>query len=197
MDKRERQRWDAQEEGLAQDRDYPSDLGFQKVFGKSSLRNAARYVTFCVGEEVYGLSIRVIDQIIKRSDLPTTDVPRTPDFLLGIGNVKGNVIPVINLAARLGLPEEQLDRGARVLVVRHEGELSGIEVSRVIGVCPIPGETLETAPRAIGRTKGEFIEALGTYEKDKVILLSLAALLDPKDFLLEKFVRKNRENIAS
>lgn len=197
MAKSDRQYWDSQIEGLAQEGQFASDLGFQKVFGKSNLRNAARYVTFCVGEEVYGLSIRVIDQIIKRSDLPTTDVPRTPDFLLGIGNVKGNVIPVINLAARLGLPNEELDRGARVLVVRHEGELSGIEVSKVIGVCPIPGDTLETAPRAIGRTKGDFIEALGTFDNSKVILLSLAALLDPRDFLLEKFARKTRESIAS
>lgn len=196
MAKGERQHWDSQLDGLAQDGQYTSDLGFQKVFGKNTLRNAARYVTFCVGQEVYGLSIRVIDQIIKRSDLPTTAVPRTPDFLIGIGNVKGNVIPVINLSARLGLPKEQLDRGARVLVVRHEGELSGIEVSRVLGVCPIPGDTLETAPRAIGRTKGEFIEALGAYEENKVILLSLGALLDPRDFLLERFARKNRENAA-
>lgn len=197
MAKNERQRWEFQEDAGSQEPQYASDLGFQRVFGKSSLRNAARYVTFCVGQEVYGLSIRVIDQIIKRSDLPTTEVPRTPDFLLGIGNVKGNVIPVINLAARLGLPKEELDRGARVLVVRHEGELSGIEVSRVIGVCPIPGDSLETAPRAIGRSKGEFIEALGSFESDKVILLSLAALLDPRDFLLEKFTGKARENIAS
>lgn len=196
MAKGERQQWDTQIDDVAQDGQYASDLGFQRVFGKSNLRNAARYVTFCVGKEVYGLSIRVIDQIIKRSDLPTTAVPRTPEFLLGIGNVKGNVIPVINLAARIGLPKEQLDRGARVLVVRHEGELSGIEVSRVMGVCPIPGDSLETAPRAIGRTKAEFIEALGTYEENKVILLSLAALLDPRDFLLEKFARKHRENAA-
>lgn len=173
-----------------------AELGLQKVLGRSTLRNAARYVTFGVGQELYGLSIRVIDQIIKRSDLPTTDVPRTPGFLVGIGNVKGNVIPVINLAARLGLDKENLDRSARVLVVRHEGELCGIEVSRVLGVCPIPGDTLESAPRAIGRTKGDFIEALGTWEENKVILLSLGALLDPRDFLLEKFRRRGREGVA-
>lgn len=172
------------------------ELGLQRVLGRSTLRNAARYVTFLVGDELYGLSIRVIDQIIKRSDLHTTDVPRTPDFLVGIGNVKGNVIPVINLASRLSLPKERLDRSARVLVVRHEGELSGIEVSRVNGVCPIPGDTLEAAPRAIGRTKGEFIEALGTWEESKVILLSLGALLDPRDFLLERFRRRGREQAA-
>lgn len=173
-----------------------NELGFQRVFGRSTLLDAARYVTFLVGEELYGLSIRVIDQIIKRSDLPTTDVPRTPGFLVGIGNVKGSVIPVINLAKRLRLPAETLDRRARVLVVRHEGELCGIEVSSVLGVCPIPGDTLESAPRAIGRTKGEFIEALGSYEENKVILLSLGALLDPRDFLLEKFKRRGRENAA-
>lgn len=172
------------------------DLGFQKVLGRSNLRNAARYVTFGVGDELYGLSIRVIEQILKRGDVPTTDVPRTPEFLMGIGNVKGNVIPVINLALRMGLPAESLDRRARVLVVRHEGELHGIEVSRVLGVCPIPAENLETAPRAIGRQRAEFIEALGSYEENKVILLSLAALLDPSDFLLPQFRQRNRENIA-
>lgn len=172
------------------------DLGFQKVLGRSNLRNAARYVTFGVGEELYGLSIRVIEQILKRGDVPTTDVPRTPEFLMGIGNVKGNVIPVINLALRIGLPAERLDRRARVLVVRHEGELHGIEVSHVFGVCPIPGENLESAPRAIGRQKAEFIEALGSYEGNKVILLSLAALLEPSDFLLPQFSQRSRENIA-
>ena len=173
------------------------EVDFYREAKPAANRDVGRFVTFRVGTEVYGLPIRVIDQILKRIDVPTTAVPRTPPFLVGIGNVKGTVMPIVDLAKRLGLPEEKMTRTARILVVRHEGELHGIEVGLVLGVCPMPRDSMEEAPGAIGRSKVDFIDCLGRYEDQTVILLNLDSLLNPQDFVLPRFRRDARDPVVA
>jgi len=140
-----------------------------------------QYIAFQVAGETYGVSIGQIAEISK--PMTTTEVPRTADFVLGIANVRGSVIPVIDAAARLGLSRRPRTRSSRVLIVRHEGELHGILIDSVVGVVPIAPEHLEEAPGAIGGTRGDFIQSLARYEDSLLIVLDLDVLLDPRDFL--------------
>lgn len=154
------------------------------------------YVTFAVADEVFGLKIDVIDQILKRADVPTTPVPRTPEFVIGIGNVKGVVMPVINLAQRLCMKDYAMDRSARILVVRHHDELHGIEVRKIMGVHAIAPETFEETPRSIGKKKAEFVAGLGQANDVTVILLDLDKLLEPADFSLYSEPEPFSEKVA-
>ena len=97
-------------EQVATDEDY--EHGYKQREVRRDLRH---YVSFRVGDEIYGLAIGEIEEITKQ--FPTTFVPRTADFLLGIGNVRGRIIPVVELARRLGLRSSGYDRAARVLIV--------------------------------------------------------------------------------
>src|SRR5690606_41846144 len=122
-------------------------------------------------ELVYGQPIDAIVGTAKPYD--TTLVPRTPNFLVGIGNVRGLVMPVLDLPTRLRLGRAQMSREARVLIVRYEGEHFALVVDRVLEVLPIAPEDLEEAPGGIGSARAEFILAIGRDEGRLIIVLDL------------------------
>jgi len=173
-------------ESLATEDDY------EHGYAGEARRDLEQYIAFRVARETYGLSISQIGEIAMQ--LKTTPVPRTASFVLGIANVRGTVIPVLDLAERLQLQPSTPDRDARVLIVRHEGEQYGLAVDQVVGVVSIAPEDLEEAPGAIGSTRGEFIQSLARRDGELVIVLDLSMLLRPKDFLapLASAARRNR-----
>lgn len=146
-----------------------------------------QYVAFEVSGEIYGLPIPQIAEISKPFD--TTPVPRTADFVLGIGNVRGIVLPVIDLPRRLRLAPLGTTRSTRILIVRYDDETYGLIVDKVLGVVPIAPENLEEAPGAIAGSRGEFIRALARREGEILIILELATLLRATDFLASSVQR--------
>lgn len=140
-----------------------------------------QYVVFEVAGERYGVTIGQIGEIAKPLD--TTPVPRTAEFVVGIGNVRGVVIPIIDLSTRLRLGPSQRTRDTRVLIVRHNDEQYGLVVDCVFGVSQIAPEDLEETPGALPGQRAEFIQALARSEGDIIIVLDLSALLDPRAFL--------------
>lgn len=128
-----------------------------------------QYVSFRVSGESYGLSIPQISEISMLFD--TTPVPRTAEFVVGIGNVRGSVIPIIDLALRLRITPQPRGGTTRVLIVRHDDELYGLIVDGVLGVVTIAPEDLEEAPGAIAGSRGEYIRALTRLDDDILIVL--------------------------
>lgn len=162
-----------------------ADEDYEHSYKREVRHDLQQYVAFRVSGEVYGLAIHEIEEISKV--FLTTHVPRTADFLLGIGNVRGRIMPVIDLARRLRLREFQRGRAARVLIVNFNEEPYGMVVDEVIDVIRIPPEAMEEKPGGITGQRAEFIRALGRHGPDHarviVIILNLAALLDAKDFI--------------
>lgn len=169
--------WNASPSGdtMATEEDY------EHGYKREVRRDLEQYVAFEVAGERYALSIAQINEISKVFD--TTPVPRTSDFVIGIGNVRGSVIPIIDLAKRLRLRPRPLSRDARVLIVRHENELYGLQVDRVRDVVTIAPEDLEEAPGAIAGSRGEYIKALTRLDNDILIVLELSTVLAARDFV--------------
>jgi purine-binding chemotaxis protein CheW len=169
--------WNALAAGdtLATEEDY------EHGYKREVRRDLEQYVAFEVAGERYALSIAQISEISKLFE--TTPVPRTSDFVIGIGNVRGSVIPIIDLALRLRLRPRPPSRDARVLIVRHEGELYGLQVDRVRDVVTIAPEDLEEAPGAIAGARGEYIKALTRLDNDILIVLELSTVLAARDFV--------------
>ncbi len=170
-------------ESMATEEDY--EHGYKREV-RQDLR---QYVAFRVAGESYGLSIDQISEISKIFD--TTPVPRTADFVIGIGNVRGSVIPIIDLARRLQLGSVVPARAARVLIVRHKDELYGLVVDQVLDVVTIAPEDLEEAPGAIAGARGEYIRALTRLEDDILIVLEMSTVLAAGDFVKSEFVDDN------
>jgi purine-binding chemotaxis protein CheW len=172
---------------LRSGQDLATEADYEHGYKREVRQDLARYVTFRLGRETYGLPIQDIVEISKL--FPTTPVPRTAAFLLGIGNVRGSVMPVIDLATRLNLVRSGLSRATRVLIVKHRDDVYGLVVDEVLEVVPIPPEHLEDAPGGIGSTRAEFIRALGRNEGHIVIIVNLDAVLDARHFVVERYRR--------
>ncbi len=166
-------------EAVATDEDY--EHGYKREV-RQDLR---QYVAFRVTNELYAISIHEIEEISKLFD--TTHVPRTADFLIGIGNVRGRVMPVIDLATRLRLGTCARERTARVLIVLHKDEPYGLVVDEVRDVVRIPPESMEERPGGISGARADYIRGLGRHNNEIVIVLDLAEVLDPADFVCGGF----------
>lgn len=163
-------------ESLASEEDY------EHGYKREVRQDLQQYVAFRVHDEHYGVPIADISEISKVFE--TTPVPRTSDFVKGIGNVRGSVIPVVELATRLTLPGPIVPAPTRrILIVRRQDELYGIIVDEVFAVVTIAPEALEDAPGAFAGARGDYIQALARYEGEILIILDLTTVLDPRDFV--------------
>lgn len=162
-------------EALATEEDY------EHGYSREVRQDLRRCLTFRCGGELYGLSIHDLAEITK--PMSTTPVPRTADFVVGIGNVRGTVIPMVDLARRLRLVARRAGTSTRVLIVNHGGELYGLVVDGVHDVVPIPPEAFEPPPGALGGARAGFIAALARHGEEILIILDLAVVLDPRDFV--------------
>ena len=165
-----------------------TEADYEHGYKREMRSDLLRYVTFMLGGEIYGLPIEQIVEI--STAFPTTPVPRTSAFVVGIGNMRGSVMPVIDLARRLNLGVVMPSRETRVLIVRHLEEPHGIIVDRVLEVISLPPEDMENTPGGIGSTRADFILGLGRHRGRLIIILDLATVLAERDFLQAKFRRE-------
>jgi len=136
---------------------------------------AGKYLTFVLAGEEYGLEILKVREIIGM--MPITAVPRTPEFVKGVINLRGKVIPVIDLRLKFGLPAaEQTDETCIIVVDVGQMEM-GVVVDRVSEVLDIAGEDIEDAPSFGAAVQTDFILGMGKSEDKVTILLDISKVL--------------------
>lgn len=134
-----------------------------------------QFVSFLIGKEEYAISITQVREIIQYKG--TTKLPKTPDYMEGIINLRGKIIPVIDVAKRLCLPtSKQEDR--RALVIETAGQEIGIVVDAVTEVIKIPDESIEAAP---GMAAKGYIRGIGKIKQRLIILLDVDDLFSPSE----------------
>ena len=128
----------------------------------------SKYLTFNLEEEVYGLEILRVREIIGLMDI--TKVPRMPEFVRGVINLRGKVIPVVDLRLKFGMPSTEDTKETCIIVVDLDDILMGIVVDRVSEVLDIDEQDIDEAPEFGVSVSTEFILGMGK-ARDKVILL--------------------------
>lgn len=133
-------------------------------------------VVFTAGKEEFGLEVNQVQEIVRL--LPIARVPRAAAFIEGVVNLRGNVVPVINLHYRLGLEERRNTDQTRIIVTEVEGIFVGLVVDAVIEVLYLSRSILEP-PAVVGSVdSSKFLKGIGKLENRLLLLLDLAALLD-------------------
>ena len=137
-------------------------------------------ITFEVGGQVFGLDIMAIREI--RAWTPTTRLPRVPHYVAGVVNLRGTVLPVIDLAARLGwTPSEPSPRHA-IIVTQMGNQACGLIVESVSDIVTVPDAALQPPPTTANDNIVNFLEGLAAIDDSMVMVLNLAALGDGTQF---------------
>lgn len=136
-------------------------------------------VTFSIGEEEFGVDILKVQEIIRTMEI--TKVPRAPDFVEGVINLRGKVIPIIDLRKRFGLPTRDHDKHTRIIVIEINNMIVGFVVDSVSEVLRIPASTVEPPPPVVSGLESEYISGVGKLEDRLLILLDLNRLLSKEE----------------
>jgi purine-binding chemotaxis protein CheW len=136
-------------------------------------------VSFVIENEEFGIDILKVEEIIRLISI--TKIPNAPDFVEGVVNLRGRVIPVIDLRTRLGHRRKEHDNNTRVIVVNVSGVTLGFIVDSVKEVLRIPKSITEPPPSITTSIDSEYITAVGKLENRLLILLDLEKVLNLKE----------------
>jgi purine-binding chemotaxis protein CheW len=132
-------------------------------------------VTFFLSDEEYAIDVRLVQEIIRVTEV--TQVPRAPEFIKGVINLRGRIIPVIDLKRKLGLGEVEIGRQTRVVVVRLRERLIGLLVDGASQVLKVPVSTIEPAPEEVAEIDANYIRGVAKLAERLIILVDLPKIL--------------------
>jgi purine-binding chemotaxis protein CheW len=136
-------------------------------------------VVFELANEHYGVDIASVESIVKLQSI--TSVPQAPAFVEGVTNLRGTVLPVIDLRKRFGLQNRDASKDNRIVVVSLNKTKVGMIVDSVSEVLRIPEETIEPAPPMVTGINSSFITGIAKVEQKLIILLDLGKILSSKE----------------
>ncbi len=139
-----------------------------------------KYLTFVLADEEYGVDIMCVQEII--SSLPITRVPRTPAYIRGVINLRGAVMPVMDLRARFGLPESRTPDQV-MIVIDLERTRIALVVDRVSEVASIRGTDITPVPDFGAACRTEFLRGLGAANGRLRLLLDMARVLSTEELV--------------
>ncbi len=141
-----------------------------------------KYLSFVLNNEVYGIEILKVREIISLMDV--TNVPQTPDHMKGVINLRGKVIPVIDLRLKFSMPEEEHTQETCTIVVEVDSTSIGLIVDSVSEVMEINRNEIEDAPQFGQGIDTNFIMGLGKAKDTIVILLDIAKVLSEEELAM-------------
>ena len=134
-----------------------------------------QFISFSIGEEEYGLELLRVKEVIRIREI--TWLPKAPSFVKGIINLRGDVIPIIDLRDKFGLEAKEATAMTRVIVVEVEGRMIGMVVDSASQVVRIPADQIDPPPPMLGGFSQEFITGVGKLDDKLIILLNTDAIL--------------------
>ncbi len=145
-----------------------------------------QYLTFMLAGETYAVSILPIKEIIQYGQL--TEVPRMPNFIRGVINLRGAVVPVIDLSARFGKPSTTVGRRNCIIIIEvvigEETQNVGVMVDAVNAVLEIPANEIEPTPTFGTNIRADFIAGMGKINGKFVIILNIQHVLSMNDMAM-------------
>lgn len=137
-------------------------------------------VTFRLDEEVYGINVMLVQEVLRVTDI--APVPGAPGYVVGIINLRGNVVTVIDTRMRFGLPSREMDDSTRIVIIEAEKQTVGIVVDSVAEVVDIYSNEIESAPNVGNDETARYIEGVVSRGEELLILVDLNKLLSDDEW---------------
>ncbi|TPE48024.1 chemotaxis protein CheW [Maribrevibacterium harenarium] len=157
-----------------------------KMPAESKKGELLQYLTFRLLDETYGINVMQIKEVLRYSEI--APVPGAPSYVMGIVNLRGNVVTVVDTRVRFSLPESDISDETRIIIIEHDGEQIGLLVDAVQEVFYLYQGEIEQSPSVGNDSALMFIQ--GVYQKDQelVILLDLNRMFESENTLgIESF----------
>lgn len=142
----------------------------------------SQFVTFLIAGEVYGVEVLRVQEIIGMTNV--THVPNSMHFMKGVINLRGTVVPVVDMRLRFNMDEKDYDNFTVILIVEVKGHMVGMIVDSVADVVDIPVKNIQDTPHFSASIQTDYIKGIGRIEEDLVIVLDVDRILSTEE--LEK-----------
>jgi purine-binding chemotaxis protein CheW len=149
----------------------------------ATLEQEEQLVAFRLAGETYGIPIMLVHEIIRPCEI--TRIPRSPEYVRGVVNLRGKIVPVIDLRRRLALPTAEETGSTRIVVVEIEQGIVGMIVDGVSQVIRLPAAQIEPPSDLVADVETELVLGVGKLGDDLVILLDI-----PKTLHMDEHVRQ-------
>lgn len=139
-----------------------------------------QWVTFRLENETYGINVMQVQEVLRYTDI--APVPGAPTYVLGIINLRGNVVTVIDTRSRFGLPFSESTDSTRIVIIEAEKQVIGILVDSVAEVVYLRTTEIDNAPNIGTDESAKFIQGVSNREGELLILVDLNKLLDEEEW---------------
>ncbi len=139
-----------------------------------------QYVTFRLDDETYGIGVMQIQEVLRYTEI--APVPGAPDYVLGIINLRGNVVTVIDTRRRFGLADAEITDASRIVVMESDSQVMGILVDSVAEVVYLKASEIETAPNVGNEESAKFIQGVCNKNGELIILVEFDKMLSDHEW---------------
>ena len=149
-----------------------------------------RYLTFFLGEEQYGIAIDRIKEII--AIMKVTNVPKTPEYMRGVINLRGSIIPVVDTRLRFGMETKEEDMHTAIVIVEVDKVNIGFIVDRVEEVASIDSANMSDPPKFGNNIDTDFICSMTQMDENVVMILDVLKLFEADELISLEQIQKNK-----
>lgn len=135
-----------------------------------------QWVTYQLGQEIYGINVMQVQEVLRPTEI--APVPGAPDYVLGIINLRGNVVTVIDTRKRFALPSKEEDDDSRIIIAEVSGSVVGMLVDSVAEVVYLHQSEIDTVPSVSSDDSSRFIQGVCNRDKTLLILVDVNKLLN-------------------
>ncbi|MCG5535036.1 chemotaxis protein CheW [Ectothiorhodospira mobilis] len=146
----------------------------------STAPEASQYVTFRLAEETYAINVMQVQEVLRVSEI--APVPGAPHYVLGIINLRGNVVTVIDARRRMGLSDKEPDDASRVVIIEVSGQVIGILVDSVAEVIELAAKDVDPAPNVGNDESSKYIQGVASRDGELTIVVDLNKLLTDEEW---------------
>ena len=139
-----------------------------------------QWVTYKLGEETYGINVMQVQEVLRHTEI--APVPGAPDYVLGIINLRGNVVTVIDTRSRFGLPSSDISDNTRIVIIESDDQVVGILVDSVAEVVYLRSSEIDSAPNVGTEESAKFIQGVSNRDGQLLILVDLNKLLNDEEW---------------
>ena len=154
--------------------------GSQNIAGSVSDNDVFQWVTFQLDSETYGVNVKQVREVLRYTDI--APVPGSPEYVLGIINLRGNVVTIIDTRLRFGLPSAGVTDNSRIVIIEAETQVIGILVDSVAEVVYLKSSEIDVAPSVGTDESAKFIQGVCNRNQDLLILVDLNKLLTDEEW---------------